>query len=108
MVKDPDTRFLYRDSLWHGADMLGLGVASFSHLGGVHSQNQHHLDPYLEAVERGDAAAFRAAHDLPDDGRLVLVVGGSQGAAALTDAARAAVRAYDQRVAVINVSASAD
>jgi hypothetical protein len=28
-VKDPAlTRFLYRDLLWNGADMIGLGVAS--------------------------------------------------------------------------------
>ena len=34
VVKDPvRTRFVYRDSLWQGADLLGLGVASFSHVG---------------------------------------------------------------------------
>ena len=41
-VKDPaQTRFLYRDLLWTGADMIGLGVASFSHVGGTHFQNEH-------------------------------------------------------------------
>ncbi len=30
-VKNPErTQFVYRDSLWRGADLLGLGVASFS------------------------------------------------------------------------------
>ncbi len=57
--KSPDVQFLYRDSLWHGADMLGLGVASFSHLGGMHAQNLHHLDPYLESVERGELPLHR-------------------------------------------------
>src|SRR5262249_23465956 len=33
-VRSPaTTRFCYRDQLWAGADMLGLGVASFSHVG---------------------------------------------------------------------------
>ncbi|MCX6925376.1 MAG: radical SAM protein, partial [Verrucomicrobia bacterium] len=33
-VRDPKrTRFVYRDSLWQGADLIGLGVASFSHVG---------------------------------------------------------------------------
>src|SRR5579871_3775135 len=45
-VKDPSrTKFLYRDLLWSGADMVGLGVASFSHVGGVHFQNLHDFDP---------------------------------------------------------------
>src|ERR1700722_5771192 len=38
-VRDPaKARFLYRDMLWAGADMLGLGVASFSHVQGTHFQ----------------------------------------------------------------------
>ena len=37
MVRSLDsTRFVYRDSVWAGCDLLGTGVASFSHLGGVH------------------------------------------------------------------------
>ncbi|HAM70233.1 MAG TPA: coproporphyrinogen III oxidase, partial [Verrucomicrobiales bacterium] len=32
------TRFIYRDRLWAGADLLGLGVASFGHIGGTHYQ----------------------------------------------------------------------
>ncbi len=28
-------KFLYRDLLWAGADLVGLGVASFSHVGGT-------------------------------------------------------------------------
>jgi coproporphyrinogen III oxidase-like Fe-S oxidoreductase len=58
--KDDAVRFLYRDGLWHGADMLGLGVASFSHLGGIHFQNVHDLEPYLDVVERGELPIHRA------------------------------------------------
>src|SRR5207249_6390553 len=40
MVKDRDRcRFVYRDSLWHGADMFGTGVVSFGHVNGVHVPN---------------------------------------------------------------------
>ncbi|MFT5154476.1 MAG: oxygen-independent coproporphyrinogen-3 oxidase [Planctomycetota bacterium] len=45
-----DTRFLYRDALWHGADMLGLGVSSFSHLGGVHYQNEPAFEGFISRV----------------------------------------------------------
>lgn len=60
-VNDPErTRFLYRDLLWTGADMVGLGVASFSHVGGTHFQNLHDLEPYLEALEEGTLPIHRA------------------------------------------------
>jgi oxygen-independent coproporphyrinogen-3 oxidase len=54
------TRFLYRDLLWTGADMIGLGVASFSHVGGTHFQNQHEFEPYIAKVEQGDLPIYRA------------------------------------------------
>ena len=39
-VRDPErTKFIYRDRLWQGADLAGLGVASFGHINGVHMQN---------------------------------------------------------------------
>ena len=39
-VKNPSkTKFVYRDRLWEGADLVGLGVASFGHINGVHVQN---------------------------------------------------------------------
>jgi oxygen-independent coproporphyrinogen-3 oxidase len=59
-VKNPETKFLYRDHLWQGADLLGLGVASFSHVGGTHFQNQHNIDPYIERVQSGNLPVFRA------------------------------------------------
>lgn len=60
-VKDTATAtFLYRDLLWSGADMLGIGVSSFGHLQGVHIQNEHHMQPYLGAVEAGEIPIRRA------------------------------------------------
>lgn len=54
------TRFMYRDMLWAGADMLGLGVASFSHIQGVHFQNQHEFEPYIEKLRQGELPIYRA------------------------------------------------
>src|SRR5688572_9568631 len=53
-------RFLYRDLLWTGADMMGLGVASFSHVGGTHYQNEHDFDPYIAKVRQGKLPIYRA------------------------------------------------
>jgi oxygen-independent coproporphyrinogen-3 oxidase len=53
-------RFVYRDALWHGADLLGAGVASFSHLQGLHFQNHPRWDPYLEDLESGVLPLDRA------------------------------------------------
>jgi oxygen-independent coproporphyrinogen-3 oxidase len=69
-VKDDSVRFLYRDGLWHGADMLGAGVASFSHVGGVHFQNEHDIEPYLTRVERGELPISRAL-PLTEDEKLI-------------------------------------
>jgi coproporphyrinogen III oxidase-like Fe-S oxidoreductase len=60
-VKNPSTtRFLYRDRLWQGADMVGLGVASFGHVNGVHLQNVDTWEKYSAAIERGDLPLGRA------------------------------------------------
>jgi oxygen-independent coproporphyrinogen-3 oxidase len=60
-VKDPEkTRFLYRSLLWTGADMIGLGVASFSHAGGSHFQNEHEIDSYIAKVGAGSLPIYRA------------------------------------------------
>jgi len=60
-VKDPaKTKFIYRDRLWAGADLVGMGVASFGHIGGVHYQNQHDFDPYVASLQRGELPVYRA------------------------------------------------
>jgi oxygen-independent coproporphyrinogen-3 oxidase len=60
-VKDPArTRFLYRDRLWAGADLLSLGVASFGHIGGTHYQNHHDFEPYVSRVQAGELPIWRA------------------------------------------------
>lgn len=61
VVKDPQrTRFVYRDRLWAGADLLSVGVASFGHIGGVHYQNHHDFEPYVQAVQAGQSPVYRA------------------------------------------------
>lgn len=60
-VQNPErTKFVYRDRLWTGADLVGLGVASFSHVGGTHFQNEHHFDPYVARLNRGELPLYRA------------------------------------------------
>jgi oxygen-independent coproporphyrinogen-3 oxidase len=66
-VKNPArTTFVYTDRLWQGADMVGLGVASFGHVNGVHMQNNDTWETYSEAVVRGEiplSRAYRPTHD---------------------------------------------
>ena len=59
-VKDPSrTRFIYTDRLWQGADMVGLGVASFGHINGVHVQNLDTWETYSAAIREGGVALSR-------------------------------------------------
>ena len=53
-------RFIYTDALWHGGDMIGLGVSSFSHFGGVHFQNAHSFEEYLALLEKDQLPLLRA------------------------------------------------
>ncbi|HVL66511.1 MAG TPA: coproporphyrinogen-III oxidase family protein [Vicinamibacterales bacterium] len=60
-VKDPSrTTFVYRDRLWEGADLVGLGVASFGHVNGVHVQNLDTWEAYAAAVAAGRLPLGRA------------------------------------------------
>ena len=54
------TKFLYRDRLWQGADLVGLGVASFGHVSGVHMQNLDTWEAYAAAIDRGEIPLSRA------------------------------------------------
>jgi oxygen-independent coproporphyrinogen-3 oxidase len=61
LVKDKQrVKFVYRDSLWHGADMLGTGVASFGHVGGVHMQNVDTWEDYIRLLDKGELPLGRA------------------------------------------------
>ncbi len=67
-VRDPQkTKFIYRDELWKGADLVGCGVASFSHIGGVHFQNIAEIAEYMETVERGELPISRAMATTPEE-----------------------------------------
>jgi oxygen-independent coproporphyrinogen-3 oxidase len=60
-VKNPKTtHFVYRDRLWQGADLVGLGVSSFGHISGVHMQNVDTWEAYSSAVARGQLPLGRA------------------------------------------------
>jgi oxygen-independent coproporphyrinogen-3 oxidase len=68
VVRDPtQVKFLYREGLFSGADILSVGVASFGHLNGVHYQNHHEFAPYVERVERGELPLFRALTPTADE-----------------------------------------
>jgi oxygen-independent coproporphyrinogen-3 oxidase len=60
-VKNPaSTTFVYRDRLWEGADLVGLGVASFGHVNGVHLQNLDTWEKYSAALDAGGLPLGRA------------------------------------------------
>jgi len=67
-VKDPTrARFVYRDRLWEGADLVGLGVASFGHVNGVHMQNLDTWEAYVSVIGRGELPLHRAYRPSPDE-----------------------------------------
>ncbi len=69
VVKDPaKVKFVYRQGLFTGADILSIGVASFGHINGVHYQNHHDFQPYVDAVEAGRLPTHRA-YTVPEDER---------------------------------------
>src|SRR5687768_17783572 len=47
--------FVYRDSLWRGADLVATGVASFGHFQGVHYQNVDTWEQYTEMLQRNES-----------------------------------------------------
>src|SRR5687768_11090177 len=67
-VKNPAaTKFVYRDRLWQGADLVGLGVASFGHVNGVHMQNLDTWEQYSAAIEAGELPLGRAYRPSGDE-----------------------------------------
>jgi oxygen-independent coproporphyrinogen-3 oxidase len=66
MVK-PGTQFLYTHRLWHGADMLALGVSAFGHLGGAHLQNEKDIEVYQRRVQAGELPLARGLMCGPEE-----------------------------------------
>ena len=62
--------FVYRDSLWHGADLVGTGVASFGHFQGVHYQNVDTWEQYISKIDAGQLPLNRAL-PITDHQRLI-------------------------------------
>ncbi len=61
LVKSLNTdHFIYRDNLFRGSDLLGVGVSSFGHLQGVHYQNDAEIASYMESIEVGELPVKRA------------------------------------------------
>jgi oxygen-independent coproporphyrinogen III oxidase len=59
------SRFIYTDALWHGGDMIGLGVSSFSHFGGVNFQNAHNFEEYVRILSSNELPILRAVSLTP-------------------------------------------
>jgi oxygen-independent coproporphyrinogen-3 oxidase len=64
-TKKKTCRFIYRDGLWHGGDMIGLGVSSFSHFAGVNFQNAHNFEEYVRIINEGRLPIYRAVSLTP-------------------------------------------
>jgi oxygen-independent coproporphyrinogen-3 oxidase len=69
--RDRKMEFVYRDSLWHGADMFGTGVASFGHVGGVHMQNEDRWDAYVGRLLQNGELPLHRALPITDRQRLI-------------------------------------
>lgn len=68
VVRDPaKVKFIYREGLFCGADILSIGVASFGHLNGTHYQNHHEFQPYVDAVNAGKLPVYRALAPAADE-----------------------------------------
>ena len=61
MVKNAETdRFIYRDNLFRGSDLVATGVSSFGHFQGVHYQNLDQIEDYMNVVGDGRLPIHRA------------------------------------------------
>ncbi|MBX3441268.1 MAG: coproporphyrinogen III oxidase family protein [Planctomyces sp.] len=66
LVRNPETdRFVYRDNLFRGSDILAVGVSSFGHFQGVHYQNLDAIEQYLQTVGEGRLPIHRALTPTP-------------------------------------------
>ncbi|MEZ6057789.1 MAG: coproporphyrinogen-III oxidase family protein [Planctomycetaceae bacterium] len=66
LVRNPQTdQFVYRDNLFRGSDLIGVGVSSFGHFQGVHYQNDAEIESYLTKVRAGELPMTRALRPSP-------------------------------------------
>jgi len=66
LVRNPQSdRFVYRDNVWRGCDLLATGVSSFGHFQGVHYQNLDRIEDYMETVSAGKLPINRALKPTP-------------------------------------------
>ena len=66
LVRNPQSdRFVYRDNVWRGCDLLATGVSSFGHFQGVHYQNLDRIEDYMETVAAGKLPINRALKPTP-------------------------------------------
>lgn len=65
--KTSKAQFIYRDAVWHGADLLSLGVSSFSHINGVHFQNDRRIEIYTQNLKEGRFPIYRALTPKPSE-----------------------------------------
>jgi oxygen-independent coproporphyrinogen-3 oxidase len=65
-----EASFVYRDSLWHGADLVPLGVSAFGHVQGVHVQNARDLATQAAGLEGGGLPIARG-YTLTTEERLI-------------------------------------
>ena len=66
LIRNPEKdRFVYRDSVWRGSDLIATGVASFGHFQGVHYQNRDQMEDYVATLEAGELPIARALTPTP-------------------------------------------
>lgn len=66
VLGSPEGRFVYRDALWRGADMVPLGVSSFGQIRGRHLQNDKRRETWAAAVAAGRLPVQRAFGMTPE------------------------------------------
>lgn len=67
-VRDPHrSRFVYRNGLFDGSDVIAAGVSAFGHIRGINYQNQHDFDPYIESTDHGRMPTYRAYPLTPEE-----------------------------------------
>ena len=65
--KDKPCKFVYRNAVWQGSDMMGTGVASFSHINGAHYQNATSWQDYIGSIEADRLPLSRAFLTTPSE-----------------------------------------